>query len=183
MISFNTLSKSHISSDYQTPLDFFNKIDSIFQFDIDVATTEDNPLGTPRFYTQLDDSFRKSWDGNCWCNPPFGKNLGIKKWIGKMQWEYCHNEDRIYCMLLPARVETVWFQDSIWRCRMIGKPLPTTIHFVKGRLKFVNALLNKNRNPHIMGSMLWFLGDINKHGIKKLNELIPGITIKRNDIL
>ena len=60
-----TLSKVLFSSDsqeYKTPRDLFDKLNKEFRFELDVATTEDNPLHTKYFYTMADDGLSKPWD-------------------------------------------------------------------------------------------------------------------------
>lgn len=173
-MSFSTVSKSNKSTEYGTPQDFFDKLNNIFHFKLDPCTTKDNPLGTERFFTQKEDGLDQEWNGNTYVNPPFGSRRGnnIINWINKMKNESIIHTDNIYVMLLPARVETLYVQNSIWKFH------GTILHLIRGRLKFVNPILNSKSQPHIIGSMLWLLGNISDNDIKKLNEVIPGITIK-----
>ena len=60
-------------------------------------------------------------DGVCWCNPPYGRQIG--KWVEK-----AFKSSATVVMLLPARTDTKWFHD--W-CLPYGK-----IEFLRGRLKF-----------------------------------------------
>ena len=67
------------------------------------------------------DGLKQEWTGVCWCNPPYGRQIG--KWVEKA----CKSLATVV-MLLPARTDTKWFHD--W-CLPYGK-----IEFLRGRLKF-----------------------------------------------
>jgi len=90
-----------------------------------------------------------------------------------------YNKD--YVMLLPARVDTEWFQTKIWeRCPFKDQ----FIYFVKGRLKFKNAEHNPKNQHHNIGTMLWILlqnTPVNQKEryskLKILEKYIPGILI------
>ena len=163
---FSQLSKSRKSTEYQTPFGLYTTLNKIFKFQLDPCTTQDNPLGTATFYTKEQDGLTKPWNTNTYINPPFGS--GVKEWIDKMITESNKNP-YYYVMLLPARTDTKWFQDLIW------KP-GSVIYFLKGRLKFVNPQLNARQEPHIIGSMLW----IRNATLKQKEELIksiPGVIV------
>jgi site-specific DNA-methyltransferase (adenine-specific) len=58
------------------------------------------------------------------CNPPYGRE--ISKWVEK-----AYNENKkgtFIVMLLPARTDTKWFHNYIYKKHKI--------EFIKGRLKF-----------------------------------------------
>lgn len=173
--NFSQLTKSNKSVDYVTPPEFFNKLNKIFNFEIDAATSKENPLKLPRFFTKTEDALEQEWDGNTFCNPPFGKLLGLPKWIAKMKKESMKHTEHVYCMLLPARTETLWANDIV-------RIQNTYIHFIRGRLTFVNPVLNKNRNPHIMGSMLWILGATLTQ-IFYLSKSVSGFCMRTDDIV
>lgn len=65
---------------WETPQDFFDKLDKEFHFDIDVAALPENAK-CYRFYTPADDGLNQPWAGNVWCNPPYGR--GISDWARK----------------------------------------------------------------------------------------------------
>ena len=69
------------------------------------------------------------------CNPPYGKE--ISKWVKKCFVE-SQKENTICVMLIPARTDTKWFHDYIYK-----KP-NVEIIFIKGRLKFGDS---KNSAP------------------------------------
>ena len=61
---------------------------------------------------------------NCWCNPPYGREIG--KWVEKAA-----TSNTKVVMLLPARTDTKWFHEWILH--------KADIYFIKGRLKFGNS--------------------------------------------
>jgi phage N-6-adenine-methyltransferase len=126
--------------DWETPQDFFDKLDAEFHFMLDPCST-DNNTKCPWHYTKKDNGLIKSWKGaTVFVNPPYSskaQNLWIKK---------CYEESRKpltkVVALLPARTDTIRFHDYIF-----GK---AEIRFLRGRLKFeINGkpLLDKKGKP------------------------------------
>lgn len=74
-----------------------------------------------KFFTPEMDGLKQEWTGVCWCNPPYGRQIG--KWVEKA----CKSFATVV-MLIPARTDTKWFHDY---CLPYGK-----IEFLRGRLKF-----------------------------------------------
>lgn len=169
---FSKLSKSSKSTEYGTPKSLFDKLNKIFDFKLDPCANLDYPLGTKRNMTEADNGLTKDWNDNTFINPPFGKN--IKDWILKMNRQAMEFDENVFVMLLPARTDTKWFQDLIMgkRCRE-----DSVIYFLKGRLKFVNPVLNGKSEPHIIGSMLW-IKNADHWKLEKLMKSIPGILIE-----
>ena len=169
---FTTLSKSSKSTEYGTPLELYSKLNNIFDFKLDPATTMSNPLRTEYFYTKEIDGLKQEWNDNTYINPPFGSRNGnnISNWINKMEKESELNKNCVYVMLLPSRTETRYFQDLIWKKGSI-------VYFIKGRLKFVNPILNSKLQPHIIGSMLW-IRNASFEQKENLCKLIPGVMIE-----
>lgn len=108
---------------WATPSDFFEELNKEFGFEIDVCALPENAKCN-KFYTPDDDGLKQEWIGNCWCNPPYGREIG--KWVKKAA-----ESNTLVVMLLPARTDTKWFHEYIY-----GK---AEIRFVKGRLKFGGA--------------------------------------------
>ena len=169
--NFTKLSKSSNSTEYGTPLDLYSKLNKIFKFELDPCASSD-----PKYYltmrnvTKEMDGLKREWDANTFINPPFGR--GIDAWLYKMYSQATIHENNKYVMLLPARVETKWFQDSI----MTIYRDDSVIYFLKGRLKFVNPTLNSKSEPHIIGSMLWIMNS-NKKELYELKQAISGILL------
>lgn len=113
---------------WETPAAFFRALDAEFHFTLDVCAVPENAK-CKVFYTPEQDGLTQNWGGCCWCNPPYGREIG--KWVKKAAEAEC-----TVVMLLPARTDTAWFHDYIY-----GK---SEIRFVRGRLKFGDS---KNSAP------------------------------------
>jgi phage N-6-adenine-methyltransferase len=108
---------------WSTPQDLFDELDAEFHFDLDVCALPENAK-CERYYTPEQDGLAQEWTGTCWCNPPYGRQIG--KWVKKAS--EC---GETVVMLVPARTDTKWFHDYIY-----GK---AEIRFLRGRLHFVSA--------------------------------------------
>ena len=108
-----------------TPQDLFDRLSTVFRFSLDVCALPENAK-CHRYFTPEIDGLKQKWSGGVWCNPPYGKEIGL--WVQKA----CSEIKESYCdfivMLLPARTDTRWFQDYV-----LGK---SSLYFLKGRLKF-----------------------------------------------
>ena len=119
-------------SDWETPQDFFDKLNWGIQFTLDVCATKDNTK-CERFYSPEIDGLKQSWKGEkCWMNPPYGREIG--KWVKKASDE-CYVNGVLTVALLPARTDTKWFHEYINNNSL------AEIRFIKGRLKFINRSL------------------------------------------
>lgn len=78
-------------------------------------------------------------------------------------------------MLLPARIESSWFQD------MIFTDPDGWIFVIKGRLSFYNPEKNKNNDPHPIGSILYIRGPIPFTPYHDIKLKIPGRFIQAWD--
>ena len=105
---------------WETPQDFFDKLNEEFHFDLDVCALPENAKCN-RYFTPDQDGLKQEWNGVCWCNPPYGKDIG--KWLKK-----AYESNTIVVCLVPSRTDTRWFHEWV-----LGK---AEIRFVKGRLKF-----------------------------------------------
>lgn len=106
----------------ETPRLYFEMLDRIYKFDLDVCATKENAK-CKRFFTKEQDGLEQKWEGTCWMNPPYGREIGA--WVRKA-YESSLEGATVVC-LLPARTDTAWWHD--WA--MKGK-----ITFLRGRLKF-----------------------------------------------
>ena len=113
---------------WETPQDLFDKYNAIYHFETDVCALPENAK-CKNYFTPEMDGLKQEWTGVCWCNPPYGREIG--KWVEKAAKSFA-----TVVMLLPARTDTKWFHDWV---------LPYgEIEFLKGRLKFGGA---KNSAP------------------------------------
>lgn len=108
---------------WATPQDLFDKLNDEFHFETDVCAVPENAK-CYKYYTPDIDGLKQEWTGNCWCNPPYGREIG--KWVKKAA-----TSKAMTVMLIPARTDTKWFHDYIYN--------KAEIRFIKGRLKFGGA--------------------------------------------
>ena len=88
-------------------------------------------LNASVFFTEEMDALKQEWQGVCWMNPPYGRE--IKRWMQKA-YESSLAGATVVC-LVPARTDTAWWHDYAFK----GE-----ITFLRGRLKFGDA---KNSAP------------------------------------
>lgn len=130
-MSVNAVMFSSATDLWETPQDFFDKLNDEFCFDLDVCALPENAK-CDRYFTPEQDGLRQQWTGTVWCNPPYGRQIG--RWVEKA--EKSSEDGTTVVMLLPARTDTKWFHQYIY-----GK---TEIRFIPGRLKFGGS---KNSAP------------------------------------
>lgn len=125
---------SSATDEWATPQDLFDELDTEFHFELDVCANESNHK-CEKYYTKEQNGLLMPWvaDDAIWCNPPYGREIG--KWVNRA-WHA--SADATVVMLLPARTDTRWFHDYIYK-----KP-NVEVRFIKGRLKFGNS---KNSAP------------------------------------
>jgi hypothetical protein len=98
------------STEYETPGDFYEWLNSQFAFTVDVAANALNRKH-PRFYGAKVDGLRQLWEGETvWCNPPYGKGIGA--WLQKARSEAMLHRC-LTCLLLPARVDAEWWRVGV----------------------------------------------------------------------
>jgi len=108
--------------EYETPDEIFNPLDDEFGFTLDVCADKDNTK-CELFYSKEQDSLSRKWQGVCWMNPPFGREM--KKWV-KKAYESWKEGATVVC-LLPSRTNTLWWHDWV----MKGE-----VRFIKGEVTF-----------------------------------------------
>ena len=112
---------------WTTPQDFFDKLNDEFHFDLDPCADEYNHK-CEEYFTREQDGLMQDWGGHTvFCNPPYGHEIG--KWV-KKSWEESKKNTTVV-MLIPARTDTAYFHDYIYR--------KAEIRFIRGRLKFGQA--------------------------------------------
>lgn len=113
-------------SEWETPPEFFDSLNYIFDFDWDACATQQNSKCGPCYWSIANDALTQEWGTQkIWMNPPYGRGIG--KWV-KKAYEESLKGALVVC-LLPARPDTQW-----WKICKKG-----TIKFIEGRLKFVGA--------------------------------------------
>ncbi len=64
----------------ETPQWLFDKLNEHYRFDVDVCALPENAK-CERYYTPDVDGLKQDWTGNCWMNPPYGREIG--EWLRK----------------------------------------------------------------------------------------------------
>lgn len=123
---------SNKTDQWETPQGLFDALNHEFTFEVDVCALPENAK-CKQYYTPETDGLSQNWDKRCWCNPPYGREIG--KWVKKAT-ESVNDGCPLVVMLLPARTDTRWFHDYIYKKH--------ETRFLRGRLKFGNS---KNGAP------------------------------------
>jgi phage N-6-adenine-methyltransferase len=128
---------SNTSDEWETPQELFDALNEIFHFTLDVCAT---PLNAKcaSYYTKAEDGLSQAWQGVCWMNPPYGREIGA--WV-KKAYESTIDAEAVVICLLPARTDAKWWHDYVIRRTY-------TIVFIPGRLKFSrNGAASKSSAP------------------------------------
>ena len=137
MSNFYTTNGAAFSSnkeDWETPQWLFNELDSVYHFTLDPCSTHQNAK-CKKHFTIEENGLIQSWKGETvFVNPPYGRD--IKKWVEKCFDESKHAK---IVMLIPARTDTSYFHDWIYR--------KAKIRFLRGRLKFEINGIPQNSAP------------------------------------
>jgi len=116
---------SSSSDEWETPREFFDAVNAAFRFDLDVCATNGNTK-CKRYFTKEEDGLSRLWQGTCWMNPPYGREISL--WVRKA-YESSMEAGTVVVCLLPARTDTAWWHDYVIA-------YAKSIAFIKGRLKF-----------------------------------------------
>lgn len=121
----------HFSSDkqdWETPQDFFDKLNTEFHFTLDVCANNQNTKVPNHWFGVEQNALSQDWSPFiCWMNPPYGRE--IVDWVRKASQEV--QKGALVVALLPARTDTRWWWDYIQDKQ--------EVRFIKGRLRFVGA--------------------------------------------
>ncbi len=97
-------------------------LDRLGPFDLDPCASTPQPWRTAAvMFTEADNGLLMPWTGFVWCNPPYGRLLGV--WLEKMS---MHNNG---IALVFARTDTRAFQRHVW-------PVASMLLFIAGRITF-----------------------------------------------
>lgn len=113
---------------WETPQEFFDALNDEFHFNLDVCALPSNAK-CANYYTPDVDGLTQPWSGVCWCNPPYGRQIG--KWVQRAS--EAAKLGNTVVMLIPARTDTKWFHEYIYNKDGVET------RFVPGRLKFENS--------------------------------------------
>jgi phage N-6-adenine-methyltransferase len=121
---------SSATDEWETPRFLFDGLDAEFGFDLDVSANHINAK-CKRYFTRTEDGLRQKWEGVCWMNPPYGRD--IERWMQKA-FESASAGALVVC-LVPVRTDTRWWHKFAMR----GE-----IRYLRGRLRFGGS---KNSAP------------------------------------
>jgi phage N-6-adenine-methyltransferase len=125
MMKLNQGMFTSASDEWETPQDFFDGVNAAYHFNLDVCATHANAK-CGRYFTKEQDGLSKEWNGTCWMNPPYGREIAL--WVRKA-YESSLEPGTVVVCLLPARTDTKWWHDYV--IAHAG-----SIRFIRGRLKF-----------------------------------------------
>ena len=115
-----------MNDERRTPCDFFDALNGVLHFDLDVAATPENAL-CKFYFTKEDDGIQEPWTvGAAWCNPPYSRGQLIK-WLVKAADEAKARRCTI-AMLMPGDCSTIAGQFAL--------AYANAILFVNKRLRF-----------------------------------------------
>tara|TARA_Y100001963_G_C6733672_1_gene425172 strand:+ start:699 stop:1193 length:495 start_codon:yes stop_codon:yes gene_type:complete len=113
------------SSEWETPQDFYERLNRTFDFNLDPCCTRETAK-CKEYFTEENDGLSKSWEGHkVFMNPPYGRKIG--DWLEKAYEEGGKPHTTVVC-LIPARTDTKYWHKYCMKA--------DEIYFVKGRLKF-----------------------------------------------
>lgn len=112
------------SEEWETPQEFFDKLDAFFHFTLDPCASDRNHK-CEKYFTKEQNGLLQPWFGErVFMNPPYGDK--IKFWMEKADAE-AETGTTVVC-LIPARTDTKWWNKYV---------TPWSIIFLEGRLKFL----------------------------------------------
>tara|TARA_R110000824_G_scaffold52075_2_gene144807 strand:- start:6531 stop:7013 length:483 start_codon:yes stop_codon:yes gene_type:complete len=118
------------SDEWETPANFYEKLNRKFKFTLDPCCTKLNNR-CAKYYTIEEDGLTKSWaKETVFVNPPYSD---VGKWVKKAYTESTNN-GAVVAMLIPSRTDTKYWHDYIMTSA-------SAIYFIKGRLKFYNKII------------------------------------------
>ena len=128
--------KDKSTDKWETPKDFYEELNSEFNFDFDPCPIDWTPTTHP-------DGLSIPWGNSTIVNPPYSQT---KKWIEKAS-----NESKLgkqVVMLINACVDTIAFHKYIYNQPHVE------VRFIKGRIRFTSPLRPECKLPNMKPSML-----------------------------
>jgi site-specific DNA-methyltransferase (adenine-specific) len=119
------------SDEWETPDEVYTYLNSVYNFDLDVAASDTNHL-CPTYFSESNSALSQPWKCNsAFCNPPYSRKLQ-RAFIIKAIAEVSKGNANQVVFLLPARLDTVNWHDYLF-------PHASEVWFIRGRLKFSNS--------------------------------------------
>lgn len=144
---------------WKTPSRLYVTLHKEFRFTRDVCASPWNAQ-CPDYWTVEDDGLARTWDGVCWCNPPFDRTRGA--WARKA-WESAQcGVTSVLLIGANAVADTAWWHRYILRSSelrfMRGRPTFTGEAGITTSMRCVLVVMR----PYCQGPPQ--VGSINKHG-------------------
>jgi phage N-6-adenine-methyltransferase len=114
-----------VTDEWETPREFFDAVNAVYHFDLDVCATHVNAK-CKCYFTKAEDGLTQMWSGICWMNPPYGREISL--WVRKA-YESSLEAGTVVVCLLPARTDTRWWHDYVIA-------YAESVRFIRGRLRF-----------------------------------------------
>ena len=116
------------TGEWDTPQDFFDKLNEQFDFTLDPCATEANAK-CDKYFTEEEDGLTQDWARQTvFVNPPYGRGIG--EWL-KKAYKESRKHNTVVVLLIPSRTDTKWWHDYVMKAQ--------EVHLVRGRLKFGSA--------------------------------------------
>lgn len=122
-MSVNDGLMSSETQEWETPQEFFERLDAEFGFTLDAAATDGNAK-CDKYWTIRENALWQSWEGVVFCNPPYGRLIGRFVRKGYMEAQ----RGATVVMLIPSRTDTKYWHNYVMKAK--------EIRFVEGRLYF-----------------------------------------------
>ena len=122
--------------DWETPQALYDKLNAIYHFTLDAAASSLNAK-CDNYFTIKENGLKQTWSGRVFCNPPYNRKL--REWVKKAVEEA--NNCEVIVMLIPARTDTTYFHDYIYKKENIK------VDFIRGRLKYEDKGVAKDSSP------------------------------------
>jgi phage N-6-adenine-methyltransferase len=105
---------NRLKDEWRTPPELFGALNSVFDFTLDVAATDDNALCERYFTADHLNGLNVSWRSHrVYANPPYSEGQ-YGTWLQKAADEW-NNHQAVSVLLVPASLETDAFK-PVWKC-------------------------------------------------------------------
>lgn len=134
--------------EWYTPPELLDLIYQVMDIDLDPASPYPATVLARRHYNKESNGLIKSWYGNVYLNPPYGRELA--QWILKLckEWEQSHIKNAL--VLVPNKTDTKWFSNLA--------SYATCFCTITGRIKFVSNY-HSSYNSGTFGNLLVLLSN------------------------
>lgn len=173
-----------LNQNWITPPDLFGALNGVFHFELDPATTSDNPLGTKYIITKDTDALQKDWLFDFFLNPPFSEvvtdengqpiinkkgkvktRAWLHKWVAHAS-EQARKNNVTGVVICAVRSETEAFQKY-------GFPNMQAICMLNKRVSYIDPDHNMQKLSPTFGSVLFIFkkDPMTKEQVDLLNSM------------